>query len=123
MPPALIEELDTKKVEQAEYTTLDACLPETDVLYVTRVQKERFTEDAVYESVKGAYVINPKVLKVAKERMIVMHPLHVSVRFPWKWMMIHARLISGKWNMVYTLEWPCWRWCWEKRKWKPSSLF
>ena len=75
MPPALIEELNAKKVEQAEYTTLDACLPETDVLYVTRVQKERFTDEAVYESVKGAYVIDPKVLKVAKERMIVMHPL------------------------------------------------
>jgi aspartate carbamoyltransferase catalytic subunit len=45
------------------------------VLYVTRVQKERFTDESVYESVKGAYVIDPKVMKAAKERMIVMHPL------------------------------------------------
>ena len=75
MPAELIEELKAKGVEQAEYTTLDTCLPETDVLYVTRVQKERFTDEAVYESVKSAYVIDPKVLKVAKERMIVMHPL------------------------------------------------
>ena len=50
-------------------------LPATDVLYVTRVQKERFTDEAVYESVKGAYVIDPEVMKAAKERMIVMHPL------------------------------------------------
>jgi aspartate carbamoyltransferase catalytic subunit len=42
---------------------------------VTRVQKERFTDEAVYESVKSAYVIDPKVLRAAKERMIVMHPL------------------------------------------------
>ena len=75
MPAELIDELKAKKVGQAEYTTLEACLPETDVLYVTRVQKERFTDEAVYESVKGAYVIDTQVLKSAKERMIVMHPL------------------------------------------------
>jgi aspartate carbamoyltransferase len=75
MPAELIDELKAKKVEQAEYTTLDQVLPQTDVLYVTRVQKERFADEAVYESVKGAYVIDPKVMKAAKERMIVMHPL------------------------------------------------
>jgi aspartate carbamoyltransferase len=75
MPAELIDELKVKKIEQAEYATLDACLPETDVLYVTRVQKERFTDESVYESVKSAYVIDPKILKAAKERMIVMHPL------------------------------------------------
>lgn len=75
MPPELIDELSARKVEQAEYTTLDACLPETDVLYVTRVQKERFADEAAYESVKGAYVINAEVMKAAKQRMIVMHPL------------------------------------------------
>jgi aspartate carbamoyltransferase len=75
MPAELMGQLGAKKIEQAEFTTLDECLPETDVLYVTRVQKERFTDPAVYESVKGAYVIDPNVLKPAKERMIVMHPL------------------------------------------------
>jgi aspartate carbamoyltransferase len=75
MPAELIEELKAKGVEQIEYTNLDQALPETDVLYVTRVQKERFTDEAVYESVKGAYVIDPKVMKAARERMIVMHPL------------------------------------------------
>jgi len=75
MPAELIDELKAKKIEQAEYTALDKSLHETDVLYVTRVQKERFADEAVYESVKGAYVIDPKVMKAAKERMIVMHPL------------------------------------------------
>lgn len=75
MPPDLIEELKAKGVAQTEYATLDPCLAETDVLYVTRVQKERFTDEAVYESVKDAYVINKEVMKKAKERMIVMHPL------------------------------------------------
>ncbi len=75
MPAELIEELKAKGVEQVEYTNLDQALPGTDVLYVTRVQKERFTDEAVYESVKGAYVIDSKVMKVAREHMIVMHPL------------------------------------------------
>jgi aspartate carbamoyltransferase catalytic subunit len=75
MPAELVDELKAKGVEQAEYANLDTCLPETDVLYVTRVQKERFTDESVYESVKSAYVIDPQVLKAAKERMIVMHPL------------------------------------------------
>jgi aspartate carbamoyltransferase catalytic subunit len=75
MPAELIEELKSKGVQQEEFTGLDKPLPATDVLYVTRVQKERFTDESVYESVKGAYVIDPKVMKAAKERMIVMHPL------------------------------------------------
>jgi aspartate carbamoyltransferase len=75
MPPELIEELKAKGVEQTEYATLDPCLAETDVLYVTRVQKERFADEAVYESVKDAYIIDKDVMKKAKARMIVMHPL------------------------------------------------
>jgi aspartate carbamoyltransferase catalytic subunit len=75
MPAELIDELKAKKIEQVEYDNLDQALPETDVLYVTRVQKERFTDEAVYESVRGAFVIDPKVMKAAKQHMIVMHPL------------------------------------------------
>src|SRR5512138_3698313 len=75
MPAELIDELSNRRVEQHESPTLDGVLPGTDVLYVTRVQKERFTDESVYESVKGAYVIDPNVMKSARERMIVMHPL------------------------------------------------
>jgi aspartate carbamoyltransferase catalytic subunit len=45
MPPELVKELEAKSVSQSEHTSLDEVLPQTDVLYVTRVQKERF-EDA-----------------------------------------------------------------------------
>ncbi len=48
---------------------------EVDVLYVTRVQRERFADQAQYESVKDHYVITPETLEKAKDRMIVMHPL------------------------------------------------
>ena len=60
---------------QSEHTKLEDVLPETDVLYVTRVQKERFEDPAQYESVKDAFVITPEIMKQAKDQMIVMHPL------------------------------------------------
>ncbi|RPI32017.1 MAG: aspartate carbamoyltransferase, partial [Chloroflexota bacterium] len=75
MPAEIIAELDEKGIPQAQFNGLEATLPNTDVLYVTRVQKERFEDQAVYESVKGAFVISPETLKAAKDYMIVMHPL------------------------------------------------
>jgi carbamoyl-phosphate synthase/aspartate carbamoyltransferase/dihydroorotase len=75
MPAEIIGELNSKKMEQVEHASLDAVLPETDVLYVTRVQKERFEDPAEYEKVKSAYVINAAGMQAAKARMIVMHPL------------------------------------------------
>ena len=48
---------------------------EVDVLYVTRVQKERFTDLAEYDRVRDHYVIDEELMTQAKERMIVMHPL------------------------------------------------
>ena len=47
----------------------------TDVLYVTRVQRERFESDSEYQNVKNAYRVTPELLSFAKEKMIVMHPL------------------------------------------------
>jgi aspartate carbamoyltransferase len=75
MPPEIIAELDALGIEQNEYTQVDQVLPDTDVLYVTRVQKERFSALEEYEKVAGAYVIDPEMMEIAKERMIVMHPL------------------------------------------------
>jgi len=75
MPAEIIEELKATNIVQKEYTSLESILPETDVLYVTRVQKERFEDPAVYESVKGAFVIDPQTMQAAKKNMIVMHPL------------------------------------------------
>ncbi len=74
MPQEVRDELSATGMEQQE-CTLEEVLPQTDVLYVTRVQKERFEDPAVYEKVKGAYVIDAATMKAAKQRMIVMHPL------------------------------------------------
>jgi aspartate carbamoyltransferase catalytic subunit len=75
MPPEIIAELEAKGLRQSEHRTVDKVLPETDVLYVTRVQRERFESEEVYESVKSAYVLDKAVMAGAKGRMIVMHPL------------------------------------------------
>jgi aspartate carbamoyltransferase len=85
MPKEVMDEVAEKKVPQAEFNSLEKVLPQTDVLYVTRVQKERFEDPADYEKVKGAYVIDPPTMKSAKKDMIVMHPLprvgEISVDF------------------------------------------
>jgi aspartate carbamoyltransferase catalytic subunit len=75
MPREVMEEVGEKGIPQGEFNALTDVLPETDVLYVTRVQKERFEDPAEYEKVKGAYVIDPEIMKAAKQEMIVMHPL------------------------------------------------
>lgn len=75
MPPEVVSELREKGVDQAEFSSLDPVLAKTDVLYVTRVQKERFEDAASYEQVKDAFVITAETMKRAKDRMIVMHPL------------------------------------------------
>ena len=85
MPKEVMQEVTEKGIPQAEFHSLEKILPETDVLYVTRVQKERFEDPAEYEKVKGAYVIDPEIMKAAKQEMIVMHPLprvgEISVDF------------------------------------------
>jgi aspartate carbamoyltransferase len=74
MPAEIINELP-RTMSQKEYRSLEEVLPGTDVLYVTRVQKERFASEEEYESVRGSYVITPELMKNAKQNMIVMHPL------------------------------------------------
>ncbi len=75
MPAELVAEIGSKGIPQAEQRDLEPVLAASDVLYVTRVQKERFEDPRAYEQVKGAYVITPETLRAAKDQMIVMHPL------------------------------------------------
>ncbi|MEA1902894.1 MAG: aspartate carbamoyltransferase [Actinomycetota bacterium] len=75
MPSALVAEVEAKGIGQTETTDLESVLPDTDVLYVTRIQKERFDEEADYDAVKDSYVITSETMSAAKDNMIVMHPL------------------------------------------------
>ncbi len=58
-----------------EVAGLEACIPSLDVLYMTRIQRERFVDQLEYERLKGVYVLNSHKMKAAKKDMIVLHPL------------------------------------------------
>ncbi|NMJ86245.1 MAG: aspartate carbamoyltransferase [Thaumarchaeota archaeon] len=63
------------KIKLHEHEVLDDILKDLDVIYVTRIQKERFSDIQEYEKVKGSYIINSKILESAKSDVIIMHPL------------------------------------------------
>src|SRR4051812_10192288 len=58
-------------ITQNDYTKLDEVIAHTDVLYVTRIQRERFSDLKEYEEVKGTYVVNNSLMTKAKTHMIV----------------------------------------------------
>jgi len=64
-----------EKIEVTERTSLEKIVPLVDVLYVTRIQKERFPDAAEYAKVKGSYKIDLEALKEAKKDLIILHPL------------------------------------------------
>jgi aspartate carbamoyltransferase catalytic subunit len=67
--------LDEHRVPWVETQDLDAVLPEVDVVYQTRIQKERFDDPEVYKAVKGVYRIDRRALGLMRKYAIVMHPL------------------------------------------------
>ncbi|MGQ9788862.1 MAG: aspartate carbamoyltransferase [Candidatus Hadarchaeaceae archaeon] len=74
MRPEVIEKIKDK-MPCKFYNSLDELDEEIDVLYVTRVQKERFTDLQEYERVKNSYIVTPSLLSKLKKIPIVMHPL------------------------------------------------
>lgn len=67
--------LDANKIEYQECGRLEDVLPSLDVLYMTRVQKERFFNEQDYIRLKDSYILDKAKLKLARDHMIVMHPL------------------------------------------------
>ena len=75
-PRYIIEdELESRGIAYKEVSTMEEVMPELDVLYMTRVQKERFFNEADYIRLKDTYILTPDKLVPAKKDMIVMHPL------------------------------------------------
>lgn len=111
-------------------------MADTDVLYCTRVQKERFADAALYEEVKDTFVVNSRTLRDAKRNMIVMHPLprnqelsrevdddpraayfrQVSLNLPFR--SSHVMMgtcgmradVTCRCGMACSSGWPCWLW-------------
>ena len=64
-----------KGFEFEEVTNLDEALPKLDILYMTRVQKERFFNEEEYIRMKDCYILNKEKLTLAKPDMLILHPL------------------------------------------------
>ncbi|XP_016160776.1 PREDICTED: CAD protein [Ficedula albicollis] len=75
MPPDITSFVASRGIQQEEFGSIEEALPDTDVLYMTRIQKERFQQPEEYEACFGQFILTPHIMTRAKERMVVMHPL------------------------------------------------
>lgn len=76
LPDYVVEEVIKKSgLSYIETDSLEEYMSELDVLYMTRVQQERFLDKAEYERLKDSYILTPDKLKNAKENMAILHPL------------------------------------------------
>ena len=69
------DELISRGIEYKEVTDMESVMPELDILYMTRVQKERFFNEADYIRLKDTYILTPDKLDSAKKDLCIMHPL------------------------------------------------
>ena len=69
------EVLEKNNMDYVETTSLEDAMPMLDVLYMTRIQRERFDDPAVYERLKDSYILTPDKLVSAKDTMRILHPL------------------------------------------------
>ena len=71
----ILEDLNEAGKSTREVSNLEGVISDLDILYVTRIQKERFPDVSEYEKVRGFFKITRKALKPAKDDLIIMHPL------------------------------------------------
>ena len=67
--------LEKHNIPYTEVSSLEEAMPQLDVLYMTRIQRERFDDPAEYERLKDSYILDVEKMKLAKEKMCVLHPL------------------------------------------------
>ena len=75
MPEYMIEQLNEKGISYTVAERLEDVIGDLDILYMTRVQKERFFNEQDYLRLKDSYILDKEKMKLAKDRMFVLHPL------------------------------------------------
>ncbi len=75
MPDVIKKDMKKQGAVISETTNIEDVMKDIDVLYVTRIQKERFPDPAEYQKVAGSYRITEELLKHARDNLIIMHPL------------------------------------------------
>ncbi|MBC8314509.1 MAG: aspartate carbamoyltransferase [Bacteroidetes bacterium] len=75
LPSSVKIHIKDKKLTYHQYTDLNAVIPQADVIYMTRIQRERFSDPLDYEKVKNSYVLHNQMLEDAKPNLRILHPL------------------------------------------------
>ena len=75
MPSTVIQYIKNAGLEYHEYTSLEEVIPHSDIIYMTRVQRERFPDPLEYEKVKNAYILRNEMLENSKPNCRILHPL------------------------------------------------
>lgn len=75
LPSSVKQYIKDKSLEYHQYTELEDVIPKVDILYMTRIQQERFADPLDYERVKNSYILRESMLDDAKKNMRVLHPL------------------------------------------------
>lgn len=73
MPPEIIHDLDNNNIKTYQTQNIDDVIDDVDILYMTRIQKERFPDPEEYSKIKGAYMLDEKLVR--GKDLIIMHPL------------------------------------------------
>ncbi|NQV03579.1 MAG: aspartate carbamoyltransferase [Bacteroidia bacterium] len=75
LPSSVKIHIKDKNLTYHQYTDLNEVIPNVDIIYMTRIQKERFSDPLEYEKVKNSYVLHNKMLEHAKSNLKILHPL------------------------------------------------
>jgi len=75
LPSSVKMNIKAKNLEYYQYTDLMEAIPKADIIYMTRIQKERFSDPLDYEKVKNSYILSSRMIENAKPNMRVLHPL------------------------------------------------
>lgn len=75
VPSYVKDMIKQKKLNYVQTTDLESVMPELDILYMTRVQRERFFNEEDYLRLKDSYILTPEKLKIAKSDLSILHPL------------------------------------------------
>ena len=103
MPDEIVKDLRASGASITESTKLASAIPDADVIYMTRIQNERFPDEDEYAKVAGIYMMGAKDMDDAKDGMIVMHPLpRVSELHPSLDSTVNARYFQQAFNGVPT---------------------
>ncbi len=75
LPRSVKQHIKDKNMKYYQYTDIAEALPHVDILYMTRIQRERFSDELEYEKVKNSYVLNNEMLNDSKPNLKVLHPM------------------------------------------------